>query len=309
MRELPEKYFAAAKQTAAYRTLSAAFASGKENNSYLLASPDPLLSVCVAKLVACGAAHAEAGSPLYARIVSGKCADVRIYGEDGFTAECADRVVADCQITPSELDRKTLILDLTHTNEAAQNKLLKTLEEAPPHAMFFVVATDKSALLPTVVSRLEELSPFLPTTVRLTPPDFSPYAALANYAGQGNLTEFDGLCGGEKAASLTAAINFVRAAAEGKTLKAASQISQKRDEAAETLGYIERIFGDVMRAASGLPVETFGLYDMSALTVKFPLAVLPRILGEVRRAVRRAGGGKMQSVADALAIAVVDGRS
>lgn len=307
MTEYTEKYLELARQTAAYRELSAAFASDSGNCSYLLASPDTLLSECVALLVACGDGDCGAclECPKCRRIISGRCADVKLI-RDGFMTEDADDVVAGCGITPSELKRKYYILNLTKTNEAAQNKLLKTLEEVPECSVFFVIVPSKSALLPTVASRLEEISPFLPSGAKL--PTEGEYLDLALYGGRGNLTEYDGLISGDKAYALENAIEFVKAIGEDKQLLAASLIPQKRDEAAEVLKYIEMILGDIMKANSGISVDTRGLYDMKRMADKYPLGALPESLSAVRRAAARAAGGKLTSVADALVITISEVR-
>lgn len=301
------KYAAVAKECAAYKTLRTAFARGKESHAYLFVSPDVLLGKCVAALLAADAAGAQPGDALRARILGGRCSDVRFLGEGGFTAETADEVVAGCLVTPIELERKFYVLDLTKTNEAAQNKLLKTLEDAPVCAEFFVLAPSEAALLPTVVSRCENVSPFLPAgAASKLEGGFSPYLDCALYGGADDLTEFDGLLSGAKAGYLLAAIKLVRGAAAGRPLAAATAFPSKRDEAAETLKYIERILGDIMKADGGHAADTRGLYDMQEMTEAYPLAATAPALAAVRRAVRRVPSGNMTSIADELVITLME---
>ncbi len=298
MREYTEKYLDIARQTAAFRELSAAFSSGAENCAYLFSSPDTLLSEYVALLLACS--DGERSDTKCRRIISGRCSDVIIKNEEFLTSD-ADEVVACCSITPSWLTRKYFILNLTKTNEAAQNKLLKTLEDVPECSVFFIIVPNKNALLPTVSSRLEEITPYLPTGAAL--PTFGSNLDLALYGGRG-LTDYDGLLRGEKAYALESAIAFIEALGEGKQLLAASFIPQKRDEAAEVLKFIEMIFGDIMRVHGGISVDARGLYDMDKQTKIYGLEALPQILAAVRRAVARTASGKMTSVADALVITI-----
>lgn len=301
------KFAAVAADCAAYKTLKAAFARGRNSHAYLFDSPDVLLSKCVAALLAAEDAGTSAGDAKRGRILSGNCPDVKFLGDGGFTAETADEVVAGCPVTPTELDRKYYILDLTKTNEAAQNKLLKTLEESPECSLFFVLAPTAAALLPTVVSRCERVTPFMAAGAagRLDG-GFSPYLDCAIYGGSDSLTEFDGLLSGGKSGFLISAIKLVRNAGAGRLLAAASVFPTVRDDAAEVLKYTERILGDIMKAGSGNAVETRGLYDMNEMTEAYPIGCLPSALGAVRRAVRRVSSGNMASIADELVITLAE---
>lgn len=72
---------------------------------------------------------------------------------------------ADAYIRPNEAGRKVYLLERAHTmNPSAQNAMLKLLEDGPAYAVFFLLAENGSALLPTVRSRCEtlELAPVSP---------------------------------------------------------------------------------------------------------------------------------------------------
>ena len=61
---------------------------------------------------------------------------------------------ADAIVLPNEAQRKVYILQQAdRMNAAAQNALLKTLEEPPSHCCFILPVADVTALLPTVISR------------------------------------------------------------------------------------------------------------------------------------------------------------
>lgn len=62
-------------------------------------------------------------------------------------------------------------------NEAASNALLKTLEEPPPETLLLLLTDTPQALLPTIVSRCEELALTLPPA-ELEPRHFEPLMAL-----------------------------------------------------------------------------------------------------------------------------------
>ena len=80
----------------------------------------------------------------------------------------AAEIVRDVVTRPMEGRYKVfIILDLQAANDSFANKLLKTLEEPPDHAIFILTALDRNQLLPTIVSRcqLVELRPLAPATI------------------------------------------------------------------------------------------------------------------------------------------------
>lgn len=64
--------------------------------------------------------------------------------------------------------RIAILRDFDHARPQAQDALLKTLEEPPPHALIFLLASDQDALLPTITSRSQRLHlrPVAAATVR-----------------------------------------------------------------------------------------------------------------------------------------------
>lgn len=71
----------------------------------------------------------------------------------------------DAYIRPNEGERKVYVLEgADQMNASAQNAMLKLLEDGPAYAVFFLLAENGSALLPTVRSRCEtlELAPVSP---------------------------------------------------------------------------------------------------------------------------------------------------
>lgn len=84
--------------------------------------------------------------------------DIRREGGDGasrsFHIDVVRSVRDDAYILPNEAPRRVMILaGAQGMTEQAQNALLKILEEPPAHVVFVLTCLNRSALLPTVLSR------------------------------------------------------------------------------------------------------------------------------------------------------------
>ena len=64
-------------------------------------------------------------------------------------------VISKVSLKPNEGRLAVIIEDADKMNENAQNALLKTLEEAPEYAVFFLIAEKAGVLLPTIRSRCQ----------------------------------------------------------------------------------------------------------------------------------------------------------
>lgn len=74
-------------------------------------------------------------------------------------AEQAADIIRQAMLHPMEGRYKVfLIQDAQRAHTSFANKLLKTLEEPPPHVVLCLTALDRSALLPTIVSRCQILA-------------------------------------------------------------------------------------------------------------------------------------------------------
>src|SRR3954463_8149664 len=74
--------------------------------------------------------------------------------------EDAQTIVDEVSRSPIEGERKVILLfdaERLRLNEAAANKLLKTLEEPPPRAMIVLVTSGADQLLPTIRSRCQRV--------------------------------------------------------------------------------------------------------------------------------------------------------
>lgn len=132
-------------------------------NGLILLSGDPLAAEKTARYLAAGVVCGEDSRPCGAcencRKIMGKLSQdvIDVLPEDGrqgVNVDAIREVRADAYITPGELDIKVYIIhDADKMNAAAQNALLKVLEEPPSAVHFILLCSNTAALLPTVRSR------------------------------------------------------------------------------------------------------------------------------------------------------------
>lgn len=89
--------------------------------------------------------------------------DIREFGEEKtgavFKVETAREIRSDAFVIPNDSDRKVYIVKETQNmNEAAQNAMLKILEEPPYFDFFILTAESRGAMLDTILSRAVVIS-------------------------------------------------------------------------------------------------------------------------------------------------------
>jgi DNA polymerase-3 subunit delta' len=179
----------------------------------------------------------------------------RAQGRTEVLIEQVRELIARLGIRPSRAARRVAIVDDAETlGVAAQNALLKTLEEPPGHALIFMVSQSERALLDTVRSRLR--------LVRFTPLEVADIerilaaragveheraAALARLA-RGSAGRALGLAaGGEPPIG-----ELVDALAEGRRIEfaraqaLAQEFFSSREQAAENFELIARVLEEIL---------------------------------------------------------------
>ena len=150
--------------------LAAALDGGRLSHSYLIAGPRGSGKHTLARLLAaameCTGPQAPCMTcPACRKVLSGNHPDVLVVDEPEkkqVGVERIRRAAAELFIRPNEGARKVFVIPRAQDmNEAAQNALLKTLEEPPAYGAFLLLAETPEMLLPTIRSRCAEL--------RLTP--------------------------------------------------------------------------------------------------------------------------------------------
>ncbi len=147
------------------QTLSAAQQKGKLSHGYLLCGPagsgkHTLAAVLAAAMECTGQGDVPCGQcPSCRKVFSGSHPDVITCTDDKhklFGVDAARWVCTDVFTRPNEGKAKVYILP-QEMNLAAQNTLLKVMEEPPSYAAFLILSPNADQLLPTVRSRLQEL--------------------------------------------------------------------------------------------------------------------------------------------------------
>lgn len=153
--------------------------------------------------------------------------------------------------------RVVVISDAQALNPAASNALLKILEEPPSRTMLVLIATQKSALLPTIVSRCQcvgfnpisqkNLAVLLRKKHGLAPQAAAILAAMAN----GSYSRAQAMIGNnwlKRRKWLIDEINTLSVKNLSRLLALAEKLSGEREEISETLEFIKVWFRDLIVA-------------------------------------------------------------
>lgn len=152
------------KNTNAYKILEGDRKENKLSHAYLFLCADnrflkEYLTI-ISKIIMC-----ENGYPCNScrncELISGGVhSDVIWYpkGDKGVLTEDVTSLIEESFIKPIESDKKLFVIANAETmNLSAQNKLLKTLEEPPKNVHLLLGATNETALLPTIKSRVKKI--------------------------------------------------------------------------------------------------------------------------------------------------------
>ncbi len=85
-------------------------------------------------------------------------------GKKDFPVEQVREIRGQAYVAPNEGACKIYVIDKAHTmNQAAQNALLKLIEEPPPFVCFILLCENRSQMLETILSRVTAISLETPT--------------------------------------------------------------------------------------------------------------------------------------------------
>lgn len=290
--------------------LSAAFALQRFPHAIALLGETGCGKKTLAKLIANALVcrnkeNAPCGScPSCVRAAAGSHPDIRIVEGSGVTrslsVDAVKAVAADAYRMPEEADVSVFVLLLgSRTGEAAQNKLLKLIEEPPEGAVFILVCNSAEQLLPTIRSRvqsytlkppaLNEAAEYVCAHTQTDPKEADRLAALCG----GNIGRMlDEINGGESAQAAETAAK-IAAAVVGKSddlLKAAAPLQKDRKLCGEVLQRLAIIFRDACVLRFGGETLLGGAPQAADELCTLPkdrLVQLPEIAEEFRQKLER----------------------
>ncbi len=152
------------KSTGAYGILSSEKREKMLSHAYLvLCADDKFLFEYLkiaAKIIMCNDGEPCGRCRICTLIDRNNLADLTVYPQKGdavLTEDITD-LIEKSYIKPLEGEKRVFIINNAQSmNAAAQNKLLKTLEEPPANVHIILGATGEYSLLPTVLSRVKKL--------------------------------------------------------------------------------------------------------------------------------------------------------
>lgn len=290
--------------------LSAAFALRRFPHAIVLQGESGCGKRTLAKLIAKALVcrdreHAPCGvCPSCVRAAAGSHPDIRIEEGSGVTrslsVDTVKSVTADAYRVPEEADVSVFVLLMgTKTSDAAQNKLLKVIEEPPEGAVFILVCESGEQLLPTIRSRVQSFT--------LKPPpisDAAEYVCAHTDVTAEEAERLAVLCGGcigkmleeINGGDAARAVELAVLVAEGMLsggddlMKAAAPLQKDRKLCGEVLTRLALIFRDACTARFGGKSQLSGapaaVEKLCALP-KDKLVALPELAEEFRQKLER----------------------
>lgn len=153
----------ALKKSRAYNLIKHDIDTGNLSHAYMVISPDVFAVKNLFRLIACAVYCKDACTtcPVCKKVLNGNHADVKFINEDGKKIKVEDvaALIEDTETKPFESDNKLYFVNSADKmNPAAQNKLLKTLEEPQKAVSIFLGVGSESAILDTVKSRTKKIT-------------------------------------------------------------------------------------------------------------------------------------------------------
>lgn len=153
----------ALKNSAPYTVIKHDIDTGNLSHAYMIISPDGYAVAQLFRLLAC-AVYCKNDACLDCKdcnkVLHGNHADVKFINEldKNIKVEDAEALIEDTVTVPYESNHKLyFVYSADKMNTAAQNKLLKTLEEPQKYVTIFLGVQKESAMLDTVKSRSKKL--------------------------------------------------------------------------------------------------------------------------------------------------------
>lgn len=266
--------------------LSSAFSRRRLPHAILLQGEAGLgkrtLARILARAAVCRAENREAAPcgvcPSCIRAAAGSHPDIRIVTGSGasgaVSAESVEKVLSDAYRRPEEADVSVYLFFIENgISDAAQNKLLKLIEEPPPGVIFIFTVPSADILLSTIRSRAQiftvrapeehEAAAFVEQKTGASPEEALALATLH----RGNIGKMlsDGENGrAAKAANLAAEIALsVAERSEHELLAASAPLIKEKTLFLETAERLQHLFRDACMLKSGVRTVSAGTQEIA----------------------------------------------
>ncbi len=298
--------------TVAYETLHRDAMSGRRSHAYLIVSPDERMGKELAETFLAEIIYGEGKREVHTADV------IRLPREDKVKVEDVEVITDNAYLSPVELDKKFYVVYKAETmTDAAQNKLLKVLEEPPRAVTIILVAASDKSLLPTVISRVKrvEIYPaayadvlaYLRDEYGLDGNAYLAAALSEGYPGKADAVMADG----EYKRLFDAAVKTLTEMKNSKmVLKYSALIAGFKDRLSDFLDVMEILLADCMLASVGqwqsmrFPSSRKEIADIGA---EYGADVVTRVLPLIYKARKRMEyNGNEQSVLDELLFSMLE---
>lgn len=227
----------------------------------------------------------------------------------------ADFITETAYLMPAHLNKKYFVVHKAETtNEAAQNKLLKTLEEAPNTSVIILLCANEFSMLPTVRSRCRILRPTGYSNEVLReiigeefPSCLNPSFIIAMSDGRLDRLKEIAEDGTKEFDFVLKMLTCMRKSNE--ILPFASELILNKEKLGEILDITELILRDcmVIRDRPTLINLKENVADIKELSCIFTPEVVIREMSAISRAKRRiSAGGNVNSIIDELLFSLLE---
>ncbi len=144
------------EQNTQYKQILKQFTNGKNSHAYLIKTADSIFAEEMSYLLASNFTGSN-----YTLVQKGAHPDVLIFGKNAkIDVDAVSSIIENLAVACYQADYKVyILLGCENMGEAAQNKLLKSLEEPPRKVIFLLTAASTQLVLPTVLSRVTTIVP------------------------------------------------------------------------------------------------------------------------------------------------------
>lgn len=227
----------------------------------------------------------------------------------------SDFITSSAYVMPSTLSKKYFVVRAAETaNEAAQNKLLKTLEEPPETAVIILLCANEYAMLPTVKSRCRMLKPTTYPDLLLREVIKDEYPSCANppfvtAMSCGSLSKLKSAAeGGVELYELMLEM-LTCMKKSSSILPYAAKLTAKKERIGEAIEILELIFRDcmVVKSRPSLIKLKDNFLDINELSNEYTPEVVINEMAVLERAKRRLlAGGNANSIVDELLFSILE---